>query len=121
VDVMEETSFTTLLSILLGIGFGALALGKILALPPLRGRARELGFSTSAFRIVGALELAGTAGLLTGPLRPPIGYVAAAGLLMLLVGAVIAQRRARLAAVEFVPALVFGAGTIAYLWMLAAT
>jgi len=40
---------------------------------------------------------------------------------MLLVGAVISQRRVRLAAVEFVPALVFGAGTVAYLLMLIAT
>jgi len=121
VDVMDATSVTMLLGFVLGIGFAALALGKILALPPLRQRAHELGFSTSAFRIVGALELAGATGLLTGLFWPPIGYAAAAGLLMLLVGAVISQRRVRLAAVEFVPALVFGAGTVAYLLMLIAT
>jgi len=120
-DVTDATSVATVLGLVLGIGFGALALGKILALPPLRERAHELGFSTSAFRIVGALELAGATGLLTGLLWPPIGYAAAAGLLMLLAGAVISQRRARLAAVEFVPALVFGAGTVAYLLMLIAT
>jgi len=92
--VTDATSVATVLGLVLGIGFGALALGKILALPPLRERAHELGFSTSAFRIVGALELAGATGLLTGLLWPPIGYAAAAGLLMLLVGAVISQRRA---------------------------
>jgi hypothetical protein len=118
---MDTISATTLLGFLLGIGFAALALGKILALPPLRERAHELGFSTSGFRIIGALELAGAIGLLAGPLWSPIGYAAAAGLLMLLAGAVISQRRARLAAVEFVPALLFGAGTVAYLLMLTAT
>jgi hypothetical protein len=118
---MDATSVTTLLGCVLSIGFAALALGKILALPPLRERAHELGFSTSGFRIIGALELAGAVGLLAGVLWSPIGYAAAAGLVMLLAGAVIAQRRARLAAVEFLPALAFGAGTVAYLLMLSAT
>lgn len=119
--MMDATSVTTLLGIVLGIAFAALALGKIFALPPLRERAHELGFSTSGFRIIGALELAGAVGLVAGLLRSPIGYAAAAGLLMLLAGAIISQLRARLAAVEFVPALAFGAGTVAYLLMLIAS
>jgi len=116
--MMDATSVTTLLAFVLGIGFAALALGKILALAPLRERAHELGFSTSAFRIIGALELAGAVGLITGLLWSPIGYAAATGLVLLLIGAVISQLRGRLAPIEFVPALAFGAGTVAYLLML---
>lgn len=37
-----------------------------MAVPPIRQRAAHLGFSTTAYRRIGALEVAGAAGVLVG-------------------------------------------------------
>ena len=76
--------------------FFALGSAKVLALAPMRARAAHLGFSTDAYRAIGALEIAGAAGVLLGLAVPPLGALAAVGLLLLLAGAVArapAQRR----------------------------
>jgi DoxX-like protein len=73
--------------------FATLGAAKILALAPLRVRAAHLGFSVTAFRAVGTLELTGAVGVLVGVAAPVIGGLAGAGLLLLLAGALLAHLR----------------------------
>ena len=73
--------------------FLAFGSAKVLALAPMRARAAHLGFSTNSYRVIGTLEIAGAAGVLLGLVAPPLGAFAAAGLLLLLAGAVVAHLR----------------------------
>jgi hypothetical protein len=84
--------------------FAVVGAAKLLALPPMRQAAAESGFSTTAYRGIGTLELAGAAGVALGPAVPLLGGLAAAGLLLLLGGAVVTHVRNHDAAVKLVPA-----------------
>ena len=59
----------------------------------MRTRAEHVGFSVSAYRRIGLLEVLAVVGLLVGAFVPVIGALAAAGLLMLLGGAIVAHLR----------------------------
>ena len=98
--------------------FLALGSAKVLALAPLRARAAHLGFSTDAYRAIGALEIAGAAGVLLGLAVPPLGALAAVGLLLLLAGAVVAHLRNGDSPRLLAPALVAGLLVVAYLIVL---
>lgn len=54
----------------------------------------ELGVQRRMAAVIGALELAAVAGLLVGFIVPWIGIAAAAGLVLLMIGAVVAHHRA---------------------------
>jgi hypothetical protein len=73
--------------------FTLLGLTKVLALAPARALAAQAGFSTEAYRGIGTLELAGAVGVALGPSVPVLGVLAAAGLLLLLAGAVVTHVR----------------------------
>lgn len=73
--------------------FGALATAKLAATPPMRRRAAHLGFSVSAYRRIGAAELAGAAGLVVGLQHRRLGTAATVGLVALLSGACAAHLR----------------------------
>jgi hypothetical protein len=73
------TAASTVLAITLVVFFAALGTAKILAVPPIRQRAAYLGFSTTACRRIGALEVAGAAGVLLGLGQPGMGALAGAG------------------------------------------
>ena len=103
------------LGALLALGFLVLGLAKALALPAMRERAAHLGFSVGAYRRIGMLELLGAAGVLLGLALPAIGLLAAAGLLVLLGGALFAHARHRDPLNTAAPALLFGAVDVAYL------
>jgi hypothetical protein len=103
------------------LGWGALALAKLTARPQMQARAAHVGLSTAAYRRIGALELSGAGGLLTGLAFWPFGAAAAIGLLALLCGAVVAHRRADDPVAAVVPAVVFGLITAAYLILLLVT
>ena len=94
-----------------------LALGgvKVAAIAPMRARAAHLGYSTRAYRAIGALEIAGAVGVLLGLLAPPLGAMAAAGLLALLAGAVVAHLRNGDSPRLLIPALVAGVLVAVYL------
>jgi uncharacterized membrane protein YphA (DoxX/SURF4 family) len=55
----------------------------------------QLGVSAALWRVIGALEIAGAAGLAIGLVLPMLGVAAAAGLSLLMVGAIAAHARAR--------------------------
>jgi len=113
---------STVLAVLLALIFIGLGSAKILAVQPMRERAAEVGFSTTAYRRIGMLEVAGTIGLLLGSIEPLIGALAGIGLLLLLGGAVVAHVRAGDGPKKFGPAVICGVLTAAYLVaLLAAT
>ena len=103
------------LVILLSLIFFALGTAKILALPPMRERAAEAGFSTAADRRIGVLEVAGAIGLLVGFVQPLIGALAGAGLLLLLGGAVLTHLRKGDGPGKLAPAVVCGLLVATYL------
>jgi hypothetical protein len=117
---MSVTS--AVLAVLLALVFIGLGSAKTLALQPMRERAAEVGFSTTAYRRIGLLEVAGAIGLLLGSVAPLIGALAGVGLLLLLGGAVVAHARAGDGAKKFAPAVICGVLVAAYLVaLLAAT
>lgn len=96
------------LSTLLAALFTAVGGAKVLRVPWAVTNAEHLGFSVPAFQGVGALELAGAAGLIVGLFWPPLGVAAAVGLVALLAGAVVSVRRAGDGIRETVPAVWIG-------------
>jgi DoxX-like protein len=100
---------------LLVVAFAALGSAKLAASPAMRVRAEHVGFSVSAYRRIGALEVLAVLGLLIGALVPVIGALAAAGLLMLLGGAVVVHLRNGDGVREIAPAVVLGLVTLSFL------
>ena len=77
--------------------------------------AAHVGFSTAAYRRIGALEVAGAAGVLVGLAEPRIGALAGVGLLALLAGAFVSHHRAGDPLREAVPAVIAALTVAAYL------
>lgn len=106
---------TSLLAALLVVAFAAVGTAKLAAMPAMRAKAEHVGFSVTAYRRIGLLEVLGVVGLLVGALVPVIGALAAAGLLVLLAGAVVAHVRNGDGIREIAPAVVLGLVTLSYL------
>ncbi|MCZ7422225.1 DoxX family protein [Verrucosispora sp. WMMA2121] len=109
------TLVATILAVLLALVFLILGTVKTLALRPMHERATEAGFSVAAYRRIGLLEVAGAVGLLVGLIVPPIGALAGAGLLLLLIGALAVHLRKGDGPQKYAPALVCGLLVAAYL------
>ncbi|WP_086837992.1 DoxX family protein [Amycolatopsis kentuckyensis] len=103
------------LSVLVAVIFVLFGAAKLFALAPMRERAAHAGFSVTAYRGIGALEIAGAAGLLLGLAVPVLGTLAGAGLLLLLAGALVTHVRNRDGLRDLVPALVCAALVAGYL------
>jgi hypothetical protein len=58
------TAAATALAVVLIVFFTGLGTAKMLAVGPIRRMAAHVGFSTAAYRRIGALEIAGAAGVL---------------------------------------------------------
>ena len=106
---------TTILAALLIVAFAALGSAKVAAVPAMRARAEHVGFSVAAYRRIGLLEVLAVVGLLVGAFVPVIGALAAAGLLLLLGGAILAHLRNRDGIREIAPAVVLGLVALGYL------
>ena len=106
---------TPILAGLLVVAFAALGSAKLAAVPAMRTRAEHVGFSVSAYRRIGLLEVLAVFGLLLGAFVPLIGALAAAGLLMLLGGALVTHLRNGDGMREIAPAVVLGLVTLTYL------
>jgi uncharacterized membrane protein YphA (DoxX/SURF4 family) len=91
------------------------AVGKLLGHPKMRQSAAHFGISWSRYQLIGLAELAAAAGVLIGLWWHPLGAAAAAGMVLLLLGAVITHRRAADSGKETAPALIALAITLAYL------
>lgn len=97
-----------------------LGTAKVIRHPMMVAKARHLGFSERGFQLVGAIELVGIAGLLTGLFWPPLGVAAAAGLVLFLVGGAIAHARVKDTVTAMIPAVVCAALSASTLVLLAA-
>ena len=106
---------TTILAGVLVVAFAAAGAAKLAAVPAMRARAAHVGFSVAAYRRIGFLEILGVLGLLVGALVPIIGALAAAGLLLLLGGAVVVHLRNGDGPRELAPAIILGLTTLAFL------
>ncbi|MGV9362278.1 MULTISPECIES: DoxX family protein [unclassified Amycolatopsis] len=103
------------LSVLVAAVFVLFGAAKLFALAPMRERAAHAGFSVTAYRGIGVLEIAGAAGLLLGLTVPVLGALAGAGLLLLLAGAVVTHVRNHDRGRDLVPALVCAVLVAGYL------
>ncbi len=106
---------TPILAGLLVIAFALAGSAKLAAVPAMRARAAHVGFSVSAYQRIGLLEVLAVLGLLVGAFVPLIGALAAAGLLMLLGGALVTHLRNGDGVREIAPAVVLGVGTLTFL------
>jgi uncharacterized membrane protein YphA (DoxX/SURF4 family) len=91
------------------------AAGKLTGNPKMRQSAAHFGIPWPRYRLIGVAELAAAAGILIGLWWHPLGVAAAAGMAVLLIGALITHRRAADSGKEMAPALLGLAITIAYL------
>ena len=90
------------------------AAAKLLGHPKMRQSADRFSIAWHRYRLIGVAELAAAAGVLTGLAWRPAGLAAAAGMTLLLLGALVTHRRARDSVTDAFPALVALAVTIAY-------
>ena len=91
------------------------AVGKLTGQPRMRKSAAHFGIPWPRYRLIGVAELAAAAGILIGLWWRPLGVPAAAGMALLLVGAIMAHRKAADSAKEMAPALLALLLTLAYL------
>lgn len=105
---------TTVLAGVLVVAFGVLGLAKLVAVPAMRARAAHVGVSVDAYRRIGALEIMAVLGIILGVVMPVMGALAATGLVLLVVGAVVAHLRNGDGIRELTPALVLGAVAAAF-------
>jgi hypothetical protein len=106
---------TSILAGILVVAFAALGSAKLAAVPAMRTKAEHVGFSVSAYRRIGLLEVLAVVGLLVGAFVPAIGALAAAGLLVLLGGAIVAHLRNGDGLREIAPAVVLGLVALSFL------
>jgi uncharacterized membrane protein YphA (DoxX/SURF4 family) len=115
VNTLEEVPMFVTISLLMTAVCLLPAAGKLLGQPKMRQSAKHFGIPWPRYRLIGVAELAAAAGILIGLWWHPLGLAAAAGMALLLLGAMITHRRAADGGKEMAPALLALAITIAYL------
>jgi len=95
-----------LLSVLLLLGSLLPAAAKLAGHPRMRESARHFRIPWRRYRLIGVAELAAAAGVVAGLWWHLLGVAAASGMAILLVGALIAHRRAGDHGKEIAPALI---------------
>lgn len=96
--------------VLVGTVLAVAGVLKIAAVPAMRDRAAHLGFTVPSYRAIGVLEVLGVGALGWGRHTSDVlEVVAAAALLALMAGAVVAHLRAGDGPAEAAPAVVVGA------------
>ena len=103
------------ISVLLAAACLLPAAGKLLGHPKMRQSAAHFEIAWPRYRLIGLAELAAAAGILIGLWWHPLGVAAAAGMTLLLAGALITHLRAADSGKEMAPALLALALALAYL------
>ncbi|MBT2493714.1 DoxX family protein [Streptomyces sp. ISL-96] len=117
---MRTAQITT--AVVLALIFLPLGVAKIAAVPVMCQAAAHLGMSPGLYRVVGALEVAGVAGLVAGlAAAPALGVAAAIGLALLMAGAAVVHLRHSDPPVRALPAAVLALVASAYAAVSAAT
>ncbi|MFJ9833489.1 DoxX family protein [Streptomyces sp. NPDC101169] len=112
-------SLTAVLTCLIVLIFALLGATKIMAAGPMPELAAHAGFTVTAYRWIGALELAGAVGVALAPVLPLLAGLAGVGLLILLAGAVTTHVRKKDRLPKLVPAMVCAALVTCHLVRLA--
>jgi uncharacterized membrane protein YphA (DoxX/SURF4 family) len=99
---------TLILAILLALVFGASGVQKLTGAKMASDTAAQLNIPFSRYRLIGVPEILAAIGLLVGLAVWPLGVAAAAGLVVLMIGAVIAHVRAHDKVANSAPATVLG-------------
>jgi uncharacterized membrane protein len=102
------------LAVALSLIFFSFGTAKIAAAPFMRQAAAHLGLSLTLYRVIGALEIAGAAGLLLGLASAPLGVAAAAGLALLMTAAAVVHLRHGDPPARALPAAVLALTAMAY-------
>ncbi len=97
---------TLVVTLLLAALFTFSASIKLLGVPKSLAIRDHLGVKPLQWRLIGACELAGVAGVLVGLIWAPIGIAAAIGLALLSVGAIAFHVRASDGALDTAPAVI---------------
>ena len=108
------------LGALLALAFLGAGGAKLAGAPAMRQSAEHLGFSFTSYRVIGVLEIAGAIGILLGLSHyggVPVGVTAAAGIAILMIGAVVTHARAGDKAAQWSAPLVFAILAGAYIAM----
>jgi hypothetical protein len=103
------------LSLLLAAACLIPAAAKLAGHPKMRHAATHFGIAWRRYRLIGFAELAAAIGVLAGLFWRPAGLLAAAGMTVLLIGALISHRRAHDGVREAIPALLALAFSSTYL------
>ena len=103
------------LSLLLAVACAVPGLAKLLAHPKMRRAAAHFRIPWPSYRLIGVAELAAAAGVLAGLWWHLLGVAAAAGMVFLLIGALLTHKRAGDEAKEAAAAWLALAITIPYL------
>jgi uncharacterized membrane protein YphA (DoxX/SURF4 family) len=93
------------LSLLLTLVCLVPAAAKLAGHPKMRHAAGHFGIAWRRYRLIGVVELIAAAGVLVGLFWRPAGLLAAVGMILLLLGAVVTHRRAHDSVREALPAL----------------
>lgn len=99
--------------------FASFGAGKLPAVASMRRRAEQLGYSTAAYRGIGAVEVAAAGGVLLGHVYPSIGVAAGGGLVLLMAGAIASHLRNNDGPKEIAPAAVSAVVAVTYVVTLA--
>ena len=105
----------TSLSLILAAACMLPAAAKLTGHPRMRASAAHFGIAWQRYRLIGVAELAAAAGVLVGLVWPPVGLLAAVGLAVLLVGAILTHVRSGDSGRELGPALLILAIDALYL------
>jgi hypothetical protein len=106
VTLLEMDTATVVVTLLLAALFTFSASIKLLGVSKSLAIRDHLGVKPIQWRMIGALELAGVAGVVAGLLWAPIGIAAAIGLTLLSIGAVAFHLRASDRIADMVPAVI---------------
>ncbi|MEU6827194.1 DoxX family protein [Nocardia beijingensis] len=109
------TIASIVLAALLALEMIAVGAPKVLAVQAMRERATHAGIPVSGYRVIGALEIVGAAGLLIGIGWHPIGRLAGVAIVLLMVGALITHVRAKDKLADMIPAIVTALLAVTYL------
>ncbi len=103
------------LSVLLAVACLIPAIAKLAGHPKMRESAGHFGIPWPRYRLIGVAELAATAGVVMGAWLRPLGIAAAAGMVLLLAGALLTHRQAKDGPKDMAPAVITLVIAICYL------
>jgi hypothetical protein len=112
---------TVIASVLVALVAAASGIPKIVGAAQTVEEARRLGVPRTGYTIIGSLELAAAVALLAGLAVAPLGIAAAAGLVLMMTGAVASHARVSDPFAAMVPAFIVGVASATALTLRLAT